>query len=81
MNEPTPEKRAEWAVRAARKNAIVPGYFEVFPTRVIIVCGGCGARFVRNLVPNVNEPVFVCPENNCRSRNWVPVTFSKRPQA
>ena len=77
MNEPNPEKKAEWVRRAALKQAIVPDYFEVFPTRVIIVCGRCRTRFVRNLVPHQNEPTFVCPEASCRSKNWVPGTFAK----
>jgi hypothetical protein len=80
MTSPTPEKRAEWETKAAKKDALVPEYFEVFPTRVIIVCGRCGHRFVRNLVPNLNEPTFVCPEKSCRVKNWIPVTFAKRPQ-
>ncbi len=73
--EPSPEKKAEWQQRAAKKNAIVPAYFEVFPNRVVIVCGSCGRRFVRNLVPALNEPTFVCPEESCGKRNWVPVRF------
>ena len=76
--EPSPEKKVEWQRRAAQKDAIVPDYFEVFPTRVIIVCGSCRRRFVRNLVPSVNEPTFVCPESSCGKRNWVPVRFELR---
>ena len=77
MNNPSPEKRAEWDAKASRKGAIVPEYFEVFPTRVIIVCGACHTRFVRNLVPNLNEPTFVCPTPTCKKKNWVPVRFAK----
>ncbi|MGI6523739.1 MAG: hypothetical protein ACOX2O_00360 [Bdellovibrionota bacterium] len=75
MTEPSPQKKEEWRLRAAQKNAIVPKYFEVFPTKVIIECGACGKRFVRNLIPNLDEPVFVCPESACAKRNWVPVRF------
>ncbi len=71
--EPTPEKKAEWKARAARKNAIVPEYFEVSPYWVYLKCGECGDAFKRNLVPRLDEPVFVCP--SCRARNWVPVKF------
>ena len=78
MNQPSDQKRAEWVRRAALKHAIVPEFFEVFPTRVIIVCGRCRTRFVRNLVPNQNEPTFVCPEAACRAKNWVPITFAQK---
>ncbi len=74
MTEPTPEKKAEWLIRAALKNAIVPEYFEVFPNKVIIVCGECRHRYVRNLIPSFDEPVFVCPE--CKERNWVPIRYA-----
>ena len=62
-------------MRAARKDAIVPEYFEVFPNKVIIVCGNCHATFHRSLIPNLDEPTFVCPEEDCRARNWVPVKY------
>ena len=74
MSEPSLEKKAEWTIRAAVKNAIVPEYFEVFPNKVILVCGNCSHRYVRNLIPSFDEPVFVCPE--CAARNWVPVRFA-----
>ncbi|NLF24267.1 MAG: hypothetical protein GX589_01230 [Deltaproteobacteria bacterium] len=77
MSDPSPQQRARWQEKAAKKGAIVPEYFEVFPTRVIIVCGNCHTRFVRNLVPNLNEPTFVCPTDSCRQKNWVPVRFTK----
>ena len=75
MSRPTPEKLAEWRERAARKQAIVPRYFEVFPTHVVLECGECGAAFQRNLVLNLEEPYFVCPNQSCRARNWVPVYY------
>ena len=75
MNQPTAEKKAEWARKAAEKLAIVPTYFEVFPDRVILICGSCQRKYVRNLVPHVNEPTFVCPEETCGKKNWVPVRF------
>jgi hypothetical protein len=75
MGEPDEAKLVEWRNRAAKKNAIVPKYFEVFPNRVILVCGACETRFVRNLVPSVNEPTFVCPKPGCQNKNWVPVRY------
>jgi len=75
MKEPDERKKAEWRERAAQKDAIVPHYFEVFPDRVIIECGTCHCRFVRNLIPHLNEPTFVCPQPDCKARNWVPVKF------
>jgi hypothetical protein len=75
MTGPDPKKLAEWRRRAAAKEAIVPSYFEVFPERVIIVCGGCREEFRRNLVPNVQEPTFVCPNEKCRARNWIPIRY------
>ena len=59
------------------KGALVPDFFEVFPNRVVIRCGKCRKEFVRNLVHGVEEPVFVCPEAHCKTRNWVPVYYDK----
>ncbi len=72
------ERRAVWRRKAAKKNAIVPAYFEVTPRAALIVCGKCGKRFRRNLVPHVDEPTFVCPDPGCRARNWLPVTYDLR---
>jgi hypothetical protein len=76
MKQPSPEKLIEWQQRAALKGAIVPAYFEVFPSRVHIICGYCHHEYSRNLVPNVNEPTFVCPEPICGQKNWVPIKFN-----
>ncbi len=78
MKKPSPQKMAEWRVRAAKKNAIVPYYFEVFTTKVQIVCGNCYYAYQRPLIRNLDEPTFVCPNENCRARNWVPVKFNLR---
>ena len=75
MTGPSPQKMAEWKERASRKDAIVPEYFEVTPTTVSIVCGKCKRSFGRNLIPGLDEPVFVCPNEKCRARNWVPIAF------
>ena len=73
-----PEKRKEWEARAQQKNAIVPEFFEVFPTKVLLVCGICRTEFLRPLVAKIDEPVFVCPNEACLARNWVPVTFDMK---
>jgi hypothetical protein len=73
MTEPTPEKKAEWRQRAAAKGGIVPHFFEVFPQKVELQCGGCRHSFKRPLLFNQNEPLIACP--NCTAKNWVPVTF------
>ena len=75
---PSGAKLREWQLKAAEKDAVVPAFFEVFPQRVFIRCGKCGAEFRRNLVPNVNEPVFACPNEECLARNWVPLRYRRR---
>jgi hypothetical protein len=76
MKVPNSVKKQEWSRRAARKNAVVPFYFEVSPLNVFMLCGKCKTEFQRNLIINFDEPVFVCPNQSCRTRNWVPVTFN-----
>jgi hypothetical protein len=68
-----PEKMAEWRERAAKKNAIVPHFFEVFPNKVLINCGECLHEFQRTLIVRLDEPTFVCPK--CTAKNWIPVRF------
>lgn len=75
MKKPSPEKMREWQARAKKKNAIVPFFFEVFPNKVLIICGDCQREFQRTLIPRLDEPTFICPEETCRARNWVPVRF------
>lgn len=74
-NEPSNEKKKEWEQRAKLKNAIVPKYFEVFPNKVDIICGKCGTSFKRALIMNLDEPTFICPNEECRARNWIPLKF------
>jgi len=69
------DKRREWQRRAARKHAVVPRYFEVTPTYAVIHCGKCTVVFQRNLIMNVNEPTFICPNPACKARNWLPVRY------
>jgi len=71
------KKKLIWRQRAASRGAVVPRYFEVSVRNVNIVCGRCGFPFSRNLIPNVNEPTFVCPAQQCRCRNWIPVTYKR----
>jgi hypothetical protein len=78
MSRPSPQNLADWRKRAAKKNAIVPEYFEVFPHKVNLLCGNCSHNFSRTLLPNLDEPVFVCPAKGCQARNWVPVRFDLR---
>jgi len=73
MNQAPPEKRAEWARRAAEKGGIVPQFFEVFPSRVEIQCGQCRHGYKRPLIMNQNDPIFACPQ--CQARNWIPITY------
>ncbi|MGI6681203.1 MAG: hypothetical protein ACOX3T_06970 [Bdellovibrionota bacterium] len=70
------EKKKQWQECASKKSAIVPMYFEVFPYKVDIVCGNCEHFFSRTLIPNLDEPTFVCP--NCNIKNWVPVRYDLR---
>lgn len=70
------QKRLEWQRRAARKGGIVPFYFEVTPTFALIYCGKCRTPFQRNLISNVNEPTFACPNPSCRAKNWLPITYN-----
>lgn len=67
------EKKRQWAIRAAKKSAIVPDFFEVYPNRVDITCGQCKHQFKRTLIINIDEPTFVCP--NCNAKNWIPLKY------
>ena len=75
---PTPEKLAEWQQRAAKKGAIVPAFFEVTARTALIKCGNCGTKFQRTLIPKLDEPTFVCPNDACRAKNWIPLRYDIR---
>jgi len=75
MYDSTLQKRKEWRIKAAEKQAVVPKYFEISPYQAYIVCGKCSTTFNRNLIPNVNEPTFVCPSKKCQAKNWLPITY------
>ena len=66
-------KKLEWERKAQVKQAIVPYYFEVYPNKVEIVCGNCKHQYSRNLIVNIDEPTFVCPE--CGVKNWIPLRY------
>jgi hypothetical protein len=75
MSGPSPEKLAQWRAQAAEKGAIVPQSFVVTPQQAEIICGNCGTKFVRNLILNLNNPTFVCPNESCGKKNWVPILY------
>ena len=75
MAESEAERRARWKAQAAAKGAIVPDVFEVYADRAVIVCGNCKHKFLRPLIPRLDDPTFVCPEKSCRAKNWLPVKF------
>ena len=68
-SKPTVEEERDWKRRAALKEALVPAYWETFATHVTIRCGNCQTRFTRNLIPNEDDPTFICPKESCRKKN------------
>lgn len=74
-SNPTPEELAEWYHTARNRNAILPMSIHVKGRYVTIVCGieQCQESFTRKLLPNRNDPVYVCPR--CGSRVYVPVEW------
>ena len=77
FSNPNAKQLSEWKARAQQKNAILPRSFTVSPKRIVIDCGSCGNQFGRRVVPNLSEPVFVCPKETCKARNWVPLRFNE----
>lgn len=78
MQQPDPERLKIWQAKASAVGAVVPSYFEVFPDHALILCGCCQTQFTRNLIPNRDEPTFICPDGNCKAKNWLPVYFDKK---
>ena len=72
-NENYNNKKKEWKIRASKKQAIVPNYFEVYPNKVEIICGNCNHAYSRSLIINLDEPTFVCP--SCGVKNWIPLKY------
>jgi hypothetical protein len=74
-SNPSPEELAEWYHNAVRRNAILPMRIRIRGRYTDIVCGrpDCQHEFTRKLLPNRNDPVYVCPV--CGSRNYLPVEW------
>ena len=73
MRTPDPDELIEWQNNAAKRRAILPAQMGVRGRNVTIVCGSCNTSYERKLLPNRNDPVFVCP--TCRARNYVPIQW------
>jgi DNA-directed RNA polymerase subunit RPC12/RpoP len=74
-SNPSPEELAEWYSNAVRRNALLPVRIRVRGRYTDIVCGrqDCQHEFSRKLLPNRNDPVYVCP--SCGSRNYLPIEW------
>lgn len=72
-HNPTPDEIEEWQRNASRRNAILPSNIQVRGRDVALICGRCGTDFIRKLLPNRNDPVYVCP--HCKARNYVPIEW------
>lgn len=72
-HQPSPEELQEWSQIAERRKAILPVSVHIRGKFIGIVCGACQTNFDRKLLPNRNDPVYVCPD--CNERNYVPVEW------
>ncbi len=74
-SNPSPEELAEWRITAQQRNAILPNRIEMRGRYVKIFCSiqECQEQFTRKLLPQRNDPVYVCPK--CRSRIYIPVEW------
>jgi len=72
-HNPSPEELEEWQRTAAKRRAVLPTMLEMRGRNVLITCGSCQEVFSRALLPNRNDPVYVCP--NCQNRNYIPVEW------
>jgi DNA-directed RNA polymerase subunit RPC12/RpoP len=73
IHNPSPEELDEWARTAAKRHAILPESIQIKGLYITVLCGHCSTQFTRKLLPNRNDPVYVCPA--CNSRNYVPVEW------
>ena len=71
MRRPDADELREWQATAAKRKAVLPAKMGVKGRDVGIVCGSCNTAFERKLLPNRNDPVYVCP--GCGTRNYVPI--------
>jgi DNA-directed RNA polymerase subunit RPC12/RpoP len=74
-SNPSPEELYEWQINAQNRRAILPIRIEIKGRYCTMLCsqGNCGQSFTRKLLPQRNDPVFVCP--GCNSRIYVPVEW------
>jgi len=73
QRNPSPEELREWAIIAQRRKAILPKSITMHGRNLLVTCGQCAHQYERKLLPNRNDPVYVCP--SCRARNYVPVEW------
>lgn len=72
-SNPSPEELYEWQMNAIQRKAILPMRIEIKGKYCTIICGHdeCQHSFTRKLLPQRNDPVYVCPQ--CKSRVYVPI--------
>ena len=73
MRRPDADELREWQATAAKRKAILPAKMGVKGRNIAIMCGRCNHGYERKLLPNRNDPVYVCP--NCGTRNYVPIQW------
>ncbi len=73
MQKPDPEELREWQRTAMQRKAILPAQFMMKGHYVEISCGHCNNIFTRKMLPQRNDPVYVC--SRCNSRNYVPIQW------
>ena len=73
MQKPDPEELREWQANAEQRRAILPSQFGIRGHYVQLICGHCKGDFTRKMLPQRNDPVYVCPK--CNSRNYVPIQW------
>lgn len=76
-SDPSPEELYEWQMNALQRKAILPIRIEIKARYCTMVCSleRCGHIFTRKLLPQRNDPVFVCP--GCGSRIYVPIDWNR----
>lgn len=72
-HNPSPDELEEWQRNATRRRAILPRNIQVQGRDISLICGNCDCSFTRKLLPNRNDPVFVCPQ--CKVRNYAPIEW------
>ena len=74
-SDPSPEELYEWQITAQNRRAILPLRIEIKGRYCTMYCSfpECGEVFTRKLLPQRNDPIYVCPK--CKSRVYVPVEW------